>query len=117
MNNSLSCSGSRWCTRADTLLGVEGIDISSVTATENGRFLRVETGETLSGCPEWGVIAIGHGRRQYEPDLERCSYWCCRWWAWWHRGGISGAGGERCPRGDFGGFNLTRGDHEQRCIA
>jgi transposase len=64
MNNSMSCSGGRWCTRADALLGVEGIHIRSVTTTANGLVLRVETGETLSGCPACGVIAIGHGRRE-----------------------------------------------------
>jgi hypothetical protein len=33
-------------------------------ATANGLVLYVETGETLSGCPACGVIAIGHGRHQ-----------------------------------------------------
>jgi hypothetical protein len=64
MNNSMSCSGGRWCTRADALLGVEGIHIRSVTTTANGLVLHAETGETLSGCPACGVIAIGHGRRE-----------------------------------------------------
>jgi hypothetical protein len=60
----MSCSGGRWCTRADALLGVEGIHISSVTETANGLVLHVEIGETLSGCPDCGVIAVGHGRRR-----------------------------------------------------
>jgi transposase len=60
----MSCSGGRWCTRADALLDVEGIRVSSVTATGTGLVLRVETGETVSDCPECGVVAVGHGRRQ-----------------------------------------------------
>jgi transposase len=48
--------------RADALLGVEGIHISSVTATAAGLVLGVETGEDVAGCPECGVVAVGHGR-------------------------------------------------------
>jgi transposase len=64
MNNSMSCSGGHWCTRADALLGVEGIHVSSVTATTTCLLLGVETGDTVSGCPDCGVVAISHGRRQ-----------------------------------------------------
>ena len=64
MNNSMSCSGGRWCTRADALLGVEGVRVSSVTATGTGLLLGVETGENVTGCADCGVIAVGHGRRQ-----------------------------------------------------
>ena len=64
MNNSMSCSCGRWCTRADALLGVEGIHISSVTATGTGLVLRIETGENVTGCPDCGVVAVGHGRRR-----------------------------------------------------
>lgn len=61
MNNSMSCSGGRWCTRADALLGVEGVRVSSVTATGTGLLLGVETGENVTGCADCGVIAVGHG--------------------------------------------------------
>ncbi|WP_370525977.1 transposase family protein [Pseudarthrobacter sp. NBSH8] len=64
MNNSMSCSGGRWCARADALLGVEGIHVSTVTATGTGLLLRIETGGELAGCPDCGVVAVGHGRRQ-----------------------------------------------------
>lgn len=64
MNNSMCCSGGRWCTRADALLGVEGIHVSSVAATGAGLLLHIETGDDLAGCPDCGVIAVGHGRRQ-----------------------------------------------------
>ncbi|MGO4493203.1 transposase family protein [Arthrobacter sp. 2YAF22_2] len=63
MTNSMSCSHGRWCTRADALLGVEGVHLSSVTATAAGLVLGVETGEDLTGCPDCGVVAVGHGRR------------------------------------------------------
>jgi hypothetical protein len=36
----MSCSCGRWCKRADALFGVEGIHISSVTATGTGLVLR-----------------------------------------------------------------------------
>jgi transposase len=48
----------------DALLGVEGIHVCSVTAAGTGLVLHVETAETVSGCPDCGVVAIGHGRRQ-----------------------------------------------------
>lgn len=64
MTNSMSCSHGRWCTRADALLGVDGIHVSSVTATATGLVLRTETGEDITGCPDCGVVAVGHGRRQ-----------------------------------------------------
>jgi hypothetical protein len=37
---------------------VKGINISSITATEADLVLRVESGETLSGCPDCSEIAI-----------------------------------------------------------
>ncbi|MDQ0078480.1 helix-turn-helix domain-containing protein [Arthrobacter oryzae] len=63
MNNSMSCSSDRWCMRADALLGVEGIHVSAVAETTKALVLRVETGEDITGCPECGVVAVGHGRR------------------------------------------------------
>jgi transposase len=44
--------------------GVEGIHVSSVTATGRGLVLGVETGEDPTGCPDSGVVAVGHGRRR-----------------------------------------------------
>ena len=64
MTNSMSCSDGLRCTRADALLGVEGVHVSSVTATPGGLVLGVETGEDITGCPDCGVVAVGHGRRQ-----------------------------------------------------
>jgi transposase len=63
MPNATSCPGGRWCERADALLGVEGIHVCSVTAAGTGLVLHVETAETISGCPDCGVVAVGHGRR------------------------------------------------------
>ncbi|MFF2243294.1 hypothetical protein ACFVTM_03830 [Arthrobacter sp. NPDC058130] len=42
----MSCSDGRSCTRADALLGVEGIHFSSVAATAASLVLHTETGET-----------------------------------------------------------------------
>ncbi|WP_168709289.1 hypothetical protein [Arthrobacter sp. PAMC25564] len=47
----MSCSEGRWCTRADAMLGLEGIHVGSVTATAAGLVLGVEIGDTVSGCP------------------------------------------------------------------
>ncbi|MGK3649162.1 transposase family protein [Pseudarthrobacter enclensis] len=49
--------------RADALLGVEGIRINSVSTSSAALILRVETRESLTGCPDCGVVAVGHGRR------------------------------------------------------
>ncbi|GGI02794.1 ISL3 family transposase [Arthrobacter liuii] len=64
MNNSMSCSAGRWCMRADALLGVEGVYVRSVKATGTGLVLGVETGEEVAGCPDCGVVAVRHARRQ-----------------------------------------------------
>lgn len=48
MNSSLSCSGGRWCERADALFGIEGIHVSSVTPPGAGLILCVETGESVT---------------------------------------------------------------------
>ena len=72
MNNSMSCSAGRWCMRADALLGVEGVHVSSVTATRTGLVRGVETGVDLAGCPDCGVVAVGHGRRQVRLHDSPC---------------------------------------------
>jgi transposase len=63
MSNATSCLGGPWCSRADALLDVTGIHITAVTRTSAGLTLNVETGAEIAGCPECGVVAIGHGRR------------------------------------------------------
>lgn len=42
MSNAISCPGGRWWTRADALLGVEGIHVCSVIGTGIGLLLRRE---------------------------------------------------------------------------
>lgn len=64
MNNSMSCSEGRWCTRADALLGVEGIHVSSVTATGRVIVLGVGASKDITGCPDCVVVAANHGRRR-----------------------------------------------------
>lgn len=60
---ALCCCGVVREEREDALFSIEGIHVSSVTTTGAGLLLRVETGETVSGCPECGVV-VGHGRCQ-----------------------------------------------------
>ncbi|MCU1568620.1 MAG: family transposase [Pseudarthrobacter sp.] len=60
----MSCSHGRWFTRADALLGVEGLHVGSVTVSRAGLVLGVETGEDVTGCPDCGVVAVSHGRRR-----------------------------------------------------
>ncbi|MGH7429042.1 MAG: ISL3 family transposase [Candidatus Methylomirabilaceae bacterium] len=64
MHNSTSCSGGSWCDRADALLGVPGVHITSVTEAAAGLIVHVETDQTMTGCPACGVVAVGHGRRR-----------------------------------------------------
>ena len=48
------------CPRADRLSGVEGFHVLEVTAGEDGRLLvDVESDQTLTGCPDCGVVAVG----------------------------------------------------------
>lgn len=61
MPNAISCAGGRWCERANALLGVEGLHFCFVTAAGTGLVLHVETAETVSGCPDCSVVAVGHG--------------------------------------------------------
>ena len=52
------------CPRADRLFGVEGFHVLDVTAGEDGkRLIDVESDQALTGCPDCGVVAVGHGRR------------------------------------------------------
>src|SRR3954469_19626751 len=64
MSHATSCPGGRWCERADAMLGLDGIHVTSVRETASGFVLHVETGMTLAGCPACGVVAVGHGRRR-----------------------------------------------------
>jgi transposase len=64
LSHSTSCSGGSWCESADALLGVPGVHITSVTKADAGLIVHVETDQTINGCPDCGVAAVGHGRRQ-----------------------------------------------------
>jgi transposase len=60
----LSSPSSRWCRRADELFGVEGVHVLDVTTRDDGTImLDVESDADLTGCPDCGVVAVGHGRR------------------------------------------------------
>ena len=46
------------------MFGVEGVHVLAVTRRDDGLVvLDVETDQTLTGCPDCGVVAVGHGRR------------------------------------------------------
>ena len=66
-HSTCACStlpSSRWCPRADELFGVEGVHVLDVTTRDDGTIvLEVESDADLTGCPDCGVVAIGHGRR------------------------------------------------------
>lgn len=64
MHNSTSSLCGRWCGRADALLGVDGVHITSITETDSVLSVHVETDQRIAGCPACGVVAIGHGRRR-----------------------------------------------------
>jgi transposase len=98
LSHSTSCSGGSWCERADALLGVPGVHITSVTKAAAGLIVHVETDQTINGCPACGVVAVGHGRRQIRlhdiPCFGRPArlIWAKRVWR---------CPDERCPRKVF----------------
>jgi transposase len=49
---------------ADEIFGVDGFHVLEVTTRDDGVLvLDVESDQTLTGCPDCGVVAVGHGRR------------------------------------------------------
>lgn len=50
------------CSRCDVLLGLPGLHLTDVAATDETVILDVEACNPLTGCPECGVIPTGHGR-------------------------------------------------------
>ena len=64
MLNSTCGSGASWCVRADDLFGVDGVHVLAVTGRDAELLtVDVETDQAVTGCPDCGVVAIGHGRR------------------------------------------------------
>jgi transposase len=56
--------GASWCVRTDELFGVERIHVLAVTSRDDEPVvLDVESDQGVAGCPDCGVVAIGHGRR------------------------------------------------------
>lgn len=54
-----------YSTRADELLGLEGLHVVSVEATSIGIRAHVETDTLLTGCPKCAVIPQPHNRRRH----------------------------------------------------
>jgi transposase len=66
MPEPMSCcspSGGRYCDNCDVLLGLDGLHVIAVRRDE-GRVLNVtvESAPGPVGCPDCGVVAVGHGR-------------------------------------------------------
>lgn len=55
--------GHRWCPRADLLLGLDGLHVLDLDRTADRLVITVESDADVGGCPDCGVVAIGHGRR------------------------------------------------------
>ena len=62
MTNSTSCGDGTWSALSDAVLGVPGVHITAVAETSIALNIDVETDQTLAGCPDCGVVAVGHGR-------------------------------------------------------
>jgi transposase len=61
--HSTCAPGTSWCARADEIFGVDGLHVLEVTTRDDGVLvLDVESDQTLTGCPDCGVVAVGHGR-------------------------------------------------------
>ncbi len=97
------------CPRADRLFGVQGLHVLDVTAGDGGRLvIDVESDATLTGCPDCGVVAVGHGRRVQvlhdTPSFGRPVRvrWAKRIW--------------RCPEAACPAADLDRGPRLRRSV-
>jgi transposase len=62
--HSMCGSGARWCARADAMFDVPGLHVLAVVVDEKDRLVvTVESDQVEHGCPDCGVLAVGHGRR------------------------------------------------------
>ena len=62
MDHSTSASHASWRPRTDLLFLLPSM---TVVKREPSRFaLTVESDADIGGCPGWGVVAVGHGRRR-----------------------------------------------------
>ena len=93
---AFSAASARWCPRADELFGVEGMHLLDVSIGDDGLVrVDVETDQTLAGCPDCGVVAIGHGRRVQVLHDAPCFGRPVR--VWWRKR-IWRCGEPTCPR-------------------
>lgn len=64
MTHCTCAPATSWCARADEMFGVAGFHVLDVTSRDDGMLvLDVESDQTLTGCPDCGVVAVRHGRR------------------------------------------------------
>jgi len=64
--------GTRWCARADAMFDVRAMHVLDVTHVGGRLVLTIETGQTPTGCPTCGVVAVGHGRREHRAHDAPC---------------------------------------------
>lgn len=58
-----SASPGRWCPQADELFGAPGMHVLDVANLDDGTVLaQVESDTLVTGCPDCGLVAVGHGR-------------------------------------------------------
>jgi len=64
--------GARWCARADVLLDVADMHVLDVVREAGRLVLTVESDRVIAGCPQCGVVAVGHGRRRHRLHDAPC---------------------------------------------
>ncbi len=73
MDDCTCVSSDPWCQRADALFDVAGMHVLTVERDRSDRLLlTVETDSDIGGCPECGVVAVGHGRRVHQVADAPC---------------------------------------------
>lgn len=73
MDHCTSAASTGWCARADALFNVPSMHVLDAVTDEAGRLVvTVETDADIGGCPDCGVVAVGHGRRVHEAADAPC---------------------------------------------
>jgi transposase len=89
VDHSTCASSALWCPRADLLFDVPGMHVLTVERQPERVVLTIESDADVGGCPQCGVVAVGHGRRRRVVADAPCfgipvrlvwlaRLWCCR---------------------------------------